>query len=356
MAVDSTGFNPYAMQYGLTAQNTYGQDFMSDATGITNPYVCQPDATRVAKQPAFTGNLSGQPATDCYQGSSALTDGLKLAAAGGAGVGLGMYYFGGDKVSPLVNGKFDDQFLKTFEGDHVEKINAILKNNKNIALEKILKANGISKAQYDALKNIVETGEVGSGYRGSFKKVPTVEDAQATLNKINSALSSTFDEEKELAKITKDYMRNNSLSGSTEYLRQLRVRESLIDGMKDTDSLEKLIKDNAKAFGIEATEETKIAEEAKKLASEYKNNKAEALKHLREHVIKPQENLITTLRNSLESKAKSYWDEAGKCIREGAPESAQKAFKNFKFTKAGKAGLIAAGVGLVLGWMFGGKS
>lgn len=357
MAVDSTGFNPYAMMYGMNAQNTYGQDFMSDATGITNPYICQPDATRVAKQPAFTGsNLSGQPATDCYQSSSGFGTGVKLALAGGAGTALGMYYFGGDKVSPLVNGKFDDQFLKTFEGDHVEKINAILKNNKNIELEKILKANSISKAQYDALKNIVETGEVGTGYGNTFRQVPTVEEAQAKLSKINSTLTNAFDEEKELAKITKDYMRNNSLSGSTEYLRQLRVRESLIDGMKDTDSLEKLIKDNAKAFGIEATEEAKINEEVQNIISKYGNNKAEALKHLREQVIKPQENLITTLRNRLESKAKSYWDEAGKCIREGAPETAKKAFKNFKFTKAGKAGLIAAGVGLVLGWMFGGKS
>lgn len=357
MAVDSTGFNPYAMQYGLNAQNTYGQDFMSDATGITNPYICQPDATRAAKQPAFTGsNLSGQPAADCYQSSSGFGTGVKLALAGGAGTALGMYYFGGDKVSPFVNGKFDDQFLKTFEGDHVAKIGEEYKVLEQSKLNDILRSNGISnEAEYQALKNVAQTGEPGSGYLRPLG-AGTKEAAQEKLDKINQEFAQVFDKEKELAKVTKEYMRNNSLSGSTEYLKQLRTQETLIRGMKDSDSLEKLIKDNAKVFGIEATEEAKIAEEARNIASTYRNNKAGALRYLEETAIKNQNDIVEGLRTNLTTEANKYWDDAGKCIREGAPETAKKAFKNFKFTKAGKAGLIAAGVGLVLGWMFGGKS
>lgn len=52
----------------------------------------------------------------------------------------------------------------------------------------------------------------------------------------------------------------------------------------------------------------------------------------------------------------THWDEGAKAFKEGAPKELGEALKNFKWKKAGKAGLIAAGVAIVGKLLFGGKS
>ena len=52
----------------------------------------------------------------------------------------------------------------------------------------------------------------------------------------------------------------------------------------------------------------------------------------------------------------THWDKETKAFKEGAPKELGEALKNFKWKKAGKAGLIAAGVAIVGKLLFGGKS
>lgn len=365
MAVDSTSFNPYAMMYGMNAQNTYGQDFMSDATGITNPYICQPDATRVAKQSAFTGsNLSGQPATDCYQSSSGFGTGVKLALAGGAGTALGMYYFGGDKVNPISNGVFHDDVLKAVEKDYKEVAKNLEKAKLNTAVEKAIKDAGHfdSIEQYYATKTYLTTpvAERGNLPQEIINKVhpqainnPNVYGNKLTLTEraINGVDVEKIQNEA-LAEAQK-----NHLGYQSEQLANLQKQKSLISGLaKDADvaKYEELIKSNPKAFGIEATEATTIEAEAKRIASGFTSR--ESLLTDINGKITNQLDVVKNTRKYVNGTVINHWDDAAKELKPTAPEALTKAVKNAKFTKVGKAGLIAAGVGLVLGWMFGGKS
>ena len=50
---------------------------------------------------------------------------------------------------------------------------------------------------------------------------------------------------------------------------------------------------------------------------------------------------------------KKYWDDTAKAFKKDAPETLTKAYKSFKWNKALKGGGIAAGVALVLGYLFG---
>ena len=106
--VSQTGFNPALM--GYSNMGGLNDDFMYNA------YICQPDATRVAQNPAFTG-LYNQPTGDTFE-KQGKGSGWGTATAVGVGAGAlgtaGMYYLGGDSVNPFKDG-IPDSFLKTIE-------------------------------------------------------------------------------------------------------------------------------------------------------------------------------------------------------------------------------------------------
>lgn len=155
MAVNSIGQNnPYAALYAQQYGGGFNEDFMSQAYGIS------PKNTQdTAKSQTFTGNnLSGQPATDVYQGSSATSTALKFGALAGAGTTAGLYFFGGDRVSPFADGKFDDKFLRVFEDEKLVE-NEVAKRYSE-KLKEIYTKKGISDGyQYEALKEYAETGK-----------------------------------------------------------------------------------------------------------------------------------------------------------------------------------------------------
>lgn len=340
MAVDSTGFNPYAMQYGLTAQNGLSDDFM------WNAYMANSQKTaQGGQQQTFTGsNLSGQPATDCYQSSSGFGTGVKLALAGGAGTALGMYYFGGDKVSPLVNKEWNDTFLKTLEED-----STFIKKAEELKTAKISEIFGtpVSERQYSAIKELAEKGTLPKDVvLPDALKTMTADQAKDYVAKVNKITA------EELAQ---EVSRTHSLNGSTSYLSELNARKSKLTSLaKDISEadLAKHLQENAKLYGIKGADEAAI-----KAATEAEAKKGlSALISENASNITTQEKNVKDVRQALIDKVAPHWDTTKNALRDGAPENIQKAVKNFKFTKAGKAGLIAAGVGLVLGWMFGGKS
>ena len=360
MAVDSTSlYNPYAMMYGLNAQNGLSDDFM------WNAYMANSQKTaQGGQQQTFTGNnLSGQPATDCYQGSSALTDGLKLAAVGGAGVGLGMYYFGGDKVNPISNGVFHDDVLKAVEEDYKEVAKGKALEDFSKAKEAEVKAQGFKDIkEFEATKKYVNATETERAampkeltdlVKAEAKSNP--ESFKATILQTDGAIANLDIEA--IGKKALEEARQNHLGYQSEQLVNFQKQKSLISGLaNDADKAKftELIKSNPKAFGIDKTEASEIEAEAKRIANSFTSRES-ALTEI-DGKITNQLDVVRNTRTHVNGTVINHWDDAAKELKPTASPELAKAVKNFKFTKAGKAGLIAAGVGLVLGWMFGGKS
>lgn len=67
-----------------------------------------------------------------------------------------------------------------------------------------------------------------------------------------------------------------------------------------------------------------------------------------DEILRAQENIPTQTDKIVKEKL-------AKAFRADAPEALTKAAKSIKWAKAGKFAAIAAGAGLVLGWMFGGN-
>lgn len=274
MVANSIGFNPYA---GLN------EDFLANASGI-----CRPDATSVAKPQTFTGgNLSGQPATDVYQGSSATSTALKLGALAGAGTAAGLYFFGGDKVSPFKDEKFDDKFLKAFEDEKLVENEVAKKYAEEV--QKIYGKEKIDVHQYNALKEYAMTGEKPKNVilpDGISKK-----EAEKIVKRIDKNINKI-----KIDKLKEEVIRTSTLEGATNHLNSLKSKKAK----------------NA---------QTKIVED---------------------------------LRAKLTEKVSPHWDTAKNTLKEtGVPEELTKAVRSYKISKAGKFGLIAAGVGAVLGFIFG---
>lgn len=345
------GFNPY-MNTGLN------DDFMVNATALNNPYI-----------QASMPQLQQQPATDYFQKSeegSGLNTGLKLAAAGGIGAGAGTYFFG-DKVGANIttDGKtFSDNILKAYEKDPVEI--AKTKSLSNFAAQKasIVTNNGFASVQeYEAIKKYISTPaadrinlpkEVTDLVPDSVKNRPDGTFIHAKLNRTNLAIDGI-----DIEKLTKQELKaaqQENLAYQMEELRNLSNRKSLVEGLaKDATpaQIEEFITKNPKAFGIEKTVEAEIQAEAKAIATKYgATSQAELLSKITGEVTNT-ENSIKSIRTRLNGEVASHWDDAAKAFRESAPNSLKDAAKNFKWSKAGKYGAIAAGAGLVLGWLFG---
>ena len=345
--VGSMGFNPYVNQFS-TGMGMNG-DFMANAMFETQNYGIDPTAFAGYGQ-AYN---QGQPASDTYQssGRSGLGTGLKLGAVAGVGTTAGMYFLGGDKVSPFVDGKFDDKLLRSLEDPNVAAKKAL--EMKNIKINEIVKSKlgfpndiALAEEQYKAIAEVAK-GKEWPAHVVKPTELAGLDEAQAKaivedVNKIDSQ------------KLLEQAAKEHTLDGSTKHLSELNARKAKLTALESnisTEELAKHLKDNAKLYGITGADEAAIkaaadAEAAKGLQTLINENAA---------AITAQDGRVSTIRSALDGKIRPHWDQAGKKLFDGAPENIQKAVKSFKFNKAGKFGLIAAVAGLVLGWMFGGN-
>lgn len=351
------GFNPYMM-----TNTGYGADFMASATGYDNQYAQLLQQQALAQQLALQ-----QPTTDVYQtsnGGSGLGSGAKCAVVGGIGAGAGAYFFG-DKLGASLtkDGKtFSDDILKAFQGDPVELAKTIELNEVAAQKNAILTNNGFANAkEYEAIKKYVSTPAAD---RGALAKETTDLVPDAVKNNPTSYEAKLFRTRTAIDNIDVDAIGKQALKDAQagnlacqqEELANLVKRKSLLEGLpKDANltQIEEIITKNPKAFGIEKTVEAEIQAEAKAIAQRYAT-KAGALAEVTP-LVTASENSVKNLRTSLNGQVATHWDDAAKAFRADAPETLTKAAKNFKWAKAGKYAAIAAGVGLVLGWMFGGN-
>ena len=353
MSVDSLyNYNPYAMQMQNTGLNN---DFMYNATntqGLQEQLALQ--------QALMQGGNFQQPQVDTFQregSSSSLGTGLKLATIGGVGAGAGTYFFG-DKLglNMVKDGKFSDEVLKAVENtpEQAEKIataryaNAKTRilgrfnlDDKTLnAIQKYVKAKDVTKLKPEITQLVQQAG------------IKNQSEALTKLTLINAELRKI--DLKGLTAKAQNIAEAGSLQGKVAKLTNLQARENLLHTLANdakVKDIEKLIKENAKAFGIEG-KEAQIENKAKVLAENFKNKKG-ALKAIKADV-KVQQELVKDTRTALNAKAATYWDDTAKAFRADAPDVLKNATKNFKWKTAGKWGAIAAGIGLVLGCVFGG--
>lgn len=346
------GLNPY-INTGLNA------DFMSTATAnpYTNPYA-DPYSQLAALQ---------QPTTDTFQkseGGSGLNSGLKLAAVGGVGAGAGAYFFG-DKLGAALtkDGKtFSDDILKAYQTDPAEiaKTNAV--NEFAAQKNAIIQRHGFTPENYEAVKKYVATPaaeranlpkEITDLVPDGVKSNP--DNFKAKLFNANAAIEAIDDEA--ILKQSIEKARTGNLACQQEKLANLVKRKSLVEGLAKNATpaqIEELITKNPATFGIEKTAEAEIQAEAKTIAERLGKDKTTAVNTITND-IKTVETNVGNLRKTLNGQVAAHWDDTAKAFRESAPSQLKNATKSFKWAKAGKFAAIAAGAGLVLGWMFGGN-
>ena len=357
MSVDSLyNYNPYAMQMQNTGLNN---DFMYNATntqGLQEQLALQ--------QALMQGGNFQQPQVDTFQregSSSSLGTGLKLAAIGGVGAGAGTYFFG-DKLglNMVKDGKFADDILKAYQKDPIEiaKTNAL----DEFAKQKkyIIENNGFTLENYEAVKKYVSTPPaervnlpkeitdlVPSNVKQNLHIIKTqLFDAEQAISRINA---------EEIAKNALKQAEQGNLACQIDNLSNLAKRKALLEGLANDATpaqIEELVKTNPRVFGIEKTAVEDIANEAKTIAQRY-GTKANAVNEATA-LVTNAENSVKNLRTTLNAQVASHWDDTAKAFRADAPDVLKNATKNFKWKTAGKWGAIAAGIGLVLGCVFGG--
>lgn len=217
--------------------------------------------------------------------------------------------------------------------------------------------------EYEAVKQYVQTPaanraalpkEITDLVPDAVKNNPDVPDLKNRLGRTALSIEGI-----DVDGITKQALKDaqaGNLAFQTENLANLANRKALLEGLAQDATpaqIEELITKNPKVFGIEKTVEAEIQAEAKVIVQRY-GTKAGALAEVTP-LVANVENSVKNLRTSLNAQVATHWDDTAKAFKADAPEVLSKAAKNFKWAKAGKYGAIAAGVGLILGWMFGGK-
>ncbi len=328
----------------------YGNDFMSQMTFGTNPQ-------QMALQQALIQGAQ-QPQTDTFE-KRGTNPALKLGAAAGIGTGAGYYFFGNGPVSS--EGRFADEILKSVEQDTKKLGEANAKKAVAEAYDKVFakhKFGGkkVTTKEFKAIVKYVKLVENGEKIPAKLKaKVPSEIITDISKGKAFIKEVSKIDAEK-IAKQAIHEANLTTLGGQLDDLKNLQSAQSKLLGIADKATKKDMVeffKNNAKEFGLEGNAE-EIEKGAKNLAAKYSTKKKaiDAYKTM----IEKRQNSIKTLRETLNGKVSTYYDAATKTVKSGAPENLTKALKNFKWKKAGKYGAIAAGAGIVLGWLFGGKS
>ncbi len=345
------GFNPYMM-----ANTGVSDDFMANASGFNNQYA------QLAQQQALAQSLAlqQQPATDTFQkseGSGVVGSGLKLAAVGGVGAGLGTYFLG-DKlgVNLVKDGKVADELIKSLNKFNLQEEQA--KEFKKLYEAAVTKKlpNGMNLEQYKALQQLARANGIGDLAESVKRNLPDdIQTPDAARNKLSTIKIDEIDKTK-LNEIAAKRVKKQDLNIHTERLNNLQSAKNKLKALGDNPTkaeIEQFIKANPEAFGLKGKNEAKIAKSARKIANNLSTK--ESLSKAFENKIKKQTERVENLKNNLKTQVTNHWDDTAKAFKADAPEALTKAAKNFKWSKAGKYGAIAAGVGLVLGWMFGGK-
>lgn len=334
--IDSLGLynNPYGL-YNPYSTGAMSDDFMAQQT-FSNTNQNGGDQT------TFQGRQ--QPQTDTFEKSgSGLSTGLKLGAAAGIGTAAGTYFLG---TNPVNGKKFHDDLLNAVDIDvnkvSEQKANELLANKR----AEIFKNADVTLPEGINPGNIKEYAETGKAPK-ELKEVMTQDQAKAIYKELTE-----IDIEKIKTQAYNETI-ESTFQGQKDKLSKLQSQRAKIESLADDADLEKFFKENASTFGIEGDEKA-IETKAKELARKYKNKAGAVADYTTQ--IANQETLVKSTRKSLNKKVASYYDKSAKSLKASAPESIQKAFKNFKWKKAGKWGAIAAGAGLLLGWMFGGSN
>ncbi len=335
-SADSLGLysNPSYNMYNLYANNdTTRDDFMARAYANAGDTV------------SFQGYT--QPSTDTFEKSdssgSGFSTGLKLGTVAGLGTGAGMYFFG---PGPVKDGKFNDDILKAVDIDvkqvAKEKAEQLLADKK----AKIYRNAKVTLPEGIIPENIKAYAETGIA-PDELKKAMSREQAQ-TISKQLSEIDM-----EQIVKEAHELAVGQTLQGQKDKLAKLQSQRAKLESLADDADLEKFFKENAETFGLKGDEKA-IEKQAKELAATYENKAGAVADYTRQ--ISRQETLVKSTRDTLNSRMSSYYDDAAKSLKASAPEKIQQAFKNFKWKSAGKWAAIAAGAGLVLGWMFGGNN
>ena len=338
--LDSIGSQNPALYAKQNALAGYNDDFMYNA------YLSQQNTPQTISTPSFSGGYAGD--TFEKQGSSPLATGIKLGILGGVGAGAGAYFFGGEKLGMNVykDGNFNDAFLKSLEDENVA-----IQKAKELRLEKIKNITGVelTEAQVNALKEVAAGKEWPRDIvkPNNFSNI-TKDAAEGYVKEINKISAE---------EIVQEVARKHTLEGSKDYLKQLNARNSKLASLTAESDLAKHVQENANLYGIKGSTEAEL----KTAAENFVNGKTlEQLKAETQNAITTQEGVVNGIRQKLTGNLGSYLNDAKNGFKDGAPENAIKALKRFKLSKAGKVGLItagiAAGVGLLGSLFFGNKS
>lgn len=248
--------------YGYNARQN--DDFMWNATQS------RVQANNTPVNPAFSGSyINNQQSTGTNLGSG--NSGLGLALGAGGLTTAGMYFFGGDRVSPFQKNSFCDDIIRSVNGELKE---------------------GASEA-----------------------------------------------------------VKSQHLRTQQNLLNELQAQKQLL---AQKGKIKEIIAANPKVFGITSDDPNVIKAELNKLIKQY-TNKKKALHTIESNILK-QENQINKIRANFNKFFAKYWDKEAKSLVNGAPEELTNAVRTFKLKKAGKYGLIAAGIAIGLKWLFGGNS
>lgn len=304
-------------------------------------------------QPAFQGYQ--QPQADTFQKSgSGLTTGLTLGAIAGAGTGAGIYYFG---TNPIKDGKVDETLLKMTNKEGLNSLKAeAIKELYEQKAKTTFDTLGVKDLeQYNAIEKLSKATKLEDLPEDTRKLLPdsikTPKDAKALVDLAKPELDKI--DKTKLANQAEKTLKTFSLEHNEEQLKKLEGIKAKIDKLpKDAKvaDLEKFFIDNAETFKLKGTE-AEIAEKAKKIAA--KHGTKENLLNLYQGRIDAKKEYIKEFKAELTDGVKKYWDDTAKAFKKDAPETLTKAYKSFKWNKALKGGGIAAGVALVLGYLFG---
>lgn len=304
-------------------------------------------------QPAFQGYQ--QPQADTFQKSgSGLTTGLTLGTIAGAGTGAGIYYLG---TNPIKDGNVDETLLKMTNKEGINSLKAeAIKELYEQKAKTTFDTLGVKDLeQYNAIEKLSKATKLEDIPEETRKLLPdsikTPKDAQALVNLAKPELDKI--DKTKLANQAEKALKTFSLDHNEEQLKKLEGIKAKIDKLpKDAKvaDLEKFFIDNAETFKLKGTE-TEIAEKAKKIAA--KHGTKENLLNLYQGRIDAKKEYIKQFKAELGNNIKEYWDDTAKAFKKETPETITKAYKSFKLNKALKGGGIAAGVALVLGYLFG---
>ena len=350
--------NPYAMS---SMTNPYASsmndDFMAQAAfgnGIN-----QQAAYNYGAPAVFQGAQGlQQPTTDSFekQGSgSSLTSPLVVGLGVGGATAAGVYKFG--TTEQIKDGKAPQNLLNILNKENVK--NSQSSNFKNLydtEAQKIYSQLGIKDSkEFEAIKKLSSVTKLEALPQEIKAQLPasiqTPADAKALVDLATPKLDK-IDKEL-LTKRANALAKTGSLDFHQSVLKGLEARQAKVKALKTdatVEDLTKFFRANEQEFGIKGTEVQRAAQ-AEKLAQRF-GTQENLLKHFTDRIDRKKAR-INEINLNLESQFKSHWDDTAKAFKKDAPEALTKAGKNFKLSKAGKYGAIAAAGTFILGALFG---